>query len=75
MARSLGELLSGSSREIASLPMTQSVLAGIKRGINFFVVTEEDLVQAGVDLGYSYSNEIEYPGTLIDGNGESTQGN
>lgn len=75
MARSLGKLLSGSSREIASLPLTQAVLTGIKRGINFFVVTEEDLVQAGVDFSYSHLNEIENPGTLIGGNGESAQGN
>ena len=75
MARSLGELLSGSSREIASLPLTQSLLAGIKRGVNFFVITEEDLMQAGVDFSYSHSNEIENPGTLIGGNGESAQSN
>ena len=73
MARSVGKLLSGSSTERTSLPLTQSLLAGIKRGINFFVVTEEDLEQAGVYLGYFHADQIENPGTAIDGSNETNQ--
>jgi len=75
MGRSIGKLLSGFNTEKASSPLTKSLPAGIKRGINFFVVTEEDMAQAGVYLGYFHADEIENPGTAFDGNGESTQVN
>ncbi len=73
MNRAVGKLLSGSSMEKASSPLTQSLLTGIKRGINFFVVTDEDLAQAGVYLGYFHADQIENPGTELEGNGESAE--
>jgi hypothetical protein len=73
MARSVGKLLSGSGTEKTSFPLTQSLLAGIKRGLNFFVVTDEDLEQAGVYLGYFHSDETKNPQSAIDENNESNQ--
>jgi hypothetical protein len=73
MGRSIGKLLSGFNTEKASSPLTKSLLTGIKRGINFFVVTEEDLAQAGVYLGYFHADKIEHPGSTFDDSNESNQ--
>ncbi len=73
MARSVGKSLSGFIKGKASTPLTQSFLTGIKRGINFFLVTEEDLAQAGVYLGYFHADDMENTGNVRDGNGESAQ--
>lgn len=75
MARLVGKSLSSFIKGKASTPLTQSLLTGIKLGVNFFKVTDEDLAQAGVYLGYFHADETENTATSLDGNGESTQMN
>jgi len=59
MDRSVGESSSSSDRAASFLPFTQSLLGGIKRVIGFFVMSEDEMSQAGIDLGNSHVTETE----------------
>lgn len=39
------------------MPHTQSFLGGIKRVINFFTMSEEELRQAGIDVDNTHESE------------------
>ena len=48
MDRSIGDSTSSSE---SVLPFAHSLLGGIKRVIGFFVMSEDEMSQAGIDLG------------------------
>ena len=66
MDRSVGESTSSSDRSDMVSPFTQSLLGGIKRVFRFFAMSEDELSQAGIDLGYSHlsdeGNQTNSPG-------------
>jgi hypothetical protein len=72
MDRSVGESTSNSDTSNTIMPFAQSLLGGIKRVIGFFVMSEDEMSQAGIDLGNSHVNDTEdrmNPPAEIDENG------
>ena len=54
MDRSVEESTSSSN---TSFPFGQSLMDGFKRIIGFFVMSEEEMSQAGIDLGNSHLSD------------------
>lgn len=59
MDRSIGKPTSSSDRSSTLLAFTQSLLGRIKRVLVFFVMSEVELIQAGIDWGHSYQSDTE----------------
>ena len=61
MDTSVSESTSNSENSISTLPNSRSLLGGIKRMFNFFVISDEAMAQAGINLGYSHRSETDNP--------------
>ena len=59
MDRSIGQSTSSLDRSSTLLAFTQSLLGRIKRVLVFFVMSEVELIQAGIDWGHSYQSNTE----------------
>ena len=57
--RSASESTSNSENSIPRLPNSRSLLGGIKRMFKFFVISEDAMEQAGINLGYSHLSDTE----------------